>query len=623
MSTNKTKNQKDKSNLIICKNCCQEILKDKMFLHEGFCLRNNSYCEHCEKVFLKKDYEEHIKNIPKNLSKQKSDSQSQSQKSPETRSESVKPNSTTEHNDSMNNLNDNIESLYPTPSLEFVQMPPTELFHINNPIIISENGQIVSDKNKNEFLLPYLGINFFQNSKKSDEILDGIINQGEIFKENNTISRNSYKIEDLEKLLSSDCFDNNKLNNKVNIRERNNSNYSSDQLSNNKILRLSEKINEYHQNKSNKSKSFVNNINYNDTSLNCNNPIIGNNNLDGEKDLKNNIIINNNIITYNSNKNINKIHNIFSPQETHKKPIIINSLKKTNNNEVFEAKPSIKDSIKSHRGQIKNNINNYFENNILGKKEPKDSNSKKNQLFQSSGQKSKKNTIFKPLSENGKKKMSIKKCEYCNILFNIDEANIHYKNCKMKKEKKKKVRKFDIPKPKKKETIFLTDNFPSENIDEKGLDDKKRETLHRKFNAALNVISLNNDRRIDRGVISNPDRKSKNDIIIKENKITSLKKKLFNFNDENNQNNIKKDFPEDSMRYEKISKTQKRIYRIKRINNLSVDGNNIDLINNYIKGIKNKRTSEQQMGYNVLNTEVEIDPFLYFYDNFNINKIGH
>ena len=265
----------------------------------------------------------------------------------------------------------------------------------------------------------------------------------------------------------------------------------------------------------------------------------------------------------------------------------------------------------------------FFENNISGKKEPKDSNSKKNQLFQSSGQKSKKNTTPKPLSENGKKKMSIKKCEYCNILFNIDEANIHDKNCKMKKEKKKKVRKFDIPKPKKKETIFLTDNFPSENIDEKGLDDKKRETLHRKFNAALNVISLNNDRRIDRGVISNPDRKSKNDIIIKENKITSLKKKLFNFNDENYQNNIKKDFPEDSMRYEKISKTQKRIYRIKRINNLSVDGNNIDLINNYIKGIKNKRTSEQQMGYNVLNTEVEIDPFLYFYDNFNINKIGH
>ena len=214
MSKKEMKNSKTNSKLIICKNCRQEILEDKMFLHEGFCLRNNVFCEHCEKVFLKNDYDDHIKNIPKNLTKmKKSDSQSQSQKSPETCSESGKLNSVTEHNDSMNTLNDNIESLYPTPSLEFVQMPPTELFHINNPIIISENGKIVSSKNKNEYLLPYLGINPMETNPKTEEILDEMINQGEIFKENNTISRNSYKIEDLQKLLSKDSINSNNRSN--------------------------------------------------------------------------------------------------------------------------------------------------------------------------------------------------------------------------------------------------------------------------------------------------------------------------------------------------------------------------------------------------------------------------
>ena len=149
----------DQSKLVMCKNCHQDILEDKMFLHEGFCIRNNAYCEHCERVFLKKDYDEHCKNI----SKRQNDSLSLGQKSPETNSESGKPNS--DNNNSSNNIKENDELLNPKPSVEFVLMPATELFQINNPIIIS-NGQIVSEKNQNEFLLPYIGINNFQNSKK-------------------------------------------------------------------------------------------------------------------------------------------------------------------------------------------------------------------------------------------------------------------------------------------------------------------------------------------------------------------------------------------------------------------------------------------------------------------------
>jgi len=56
---------------IKCKNCHQNISESKIFLHEGFCLRNNKLCPECDKVFLIKEYEEHIKthNTKKNPDK--------------------------------------------------------------------------------------------------------------------------------------------------------------------------------------------------------------------------------------------------------------------------------------------------------------------------------------------------------------------------------------------------------------------------------------------------------------------------------------------------------------------------------------------------------------------------
>ena len=38
-----------------CKNCHQEISESKIFLHEGFCLRNNKLCPECDKIFLIKE----------------------------------------------------------------------------------------------------------------------------------------------------------------------------------------------------------------------------------------------------------------------------------------------------------------------------------------------------------------------------------------------------------------------------------------------------------------------------------------------------------------------------------------------------------------------------------------
>ena len=51
------KEDKEEPDTIRCDNCRQDIERKKMFLHEGFCHRNNVFCEHCEQVFLKEDYE--------------------------------------------------------------------------------------------------------------------------------------------------------------------------------------------------------------------------------------------------------------------------------------------------------------------------------------------------------------------------------------------------------------------------------------------------------------------------------------------------------------------------------------------------------------------------------------
>ena len=197
MSSKVAKKSNKDSKLVKCKNCRQDILKDKMFLHEGFCARNNIFCEHCEKVFLKKDYEEHVKSFKKLITIKEISSPTNSQKSKETQSETMKPSSYAEEND---NLSNNI-SLAPKPSLEVVQMPITELYKINAPIFVSETGHIISDKNKNENILPFLGLNF-RSSKISEKILDDIIEQGDIFKENNTISQNCYDFQGLTNLVN-------------------------------------------------------------------------------------------------------------------------------------------------------------------------------------------------------------------------------------------------------------------------------------------------------------------------------------------------------------------------------------------------------------------------------------
>ena len=129
--------------LIKCKTCRQDIPKEKMFLHEGFCQRNNIFCEHCEKVFLKKDYDEHLKDLRNSINSAKSTDIDENEYPPV--APVVIPTVTT--------------TINPSTVYKFVEMPLTEEYTINTPIVISETGNIVSSQNTNEFILPSLGIN--------------------------------------------------------------------------------------------------------------------------------------------------------------------------------------------------------------------------------------------------------------------------------------------------------------------------------------------------------------------------------------------------------------------------------------------------------------------------------
>ena len=53
-----------------CENCRQEIPLLKIKAHKSFCLKNNKYCPTCSKVFLKIEFEEHLKtHIPLNFNR--------------------------------------------------------------------------------------------------------------------------------------------------------------------------------------------------------------------------------------------------------------------------------------------------------------------------------------------------------------------------------------------------------------------------------------------------------------------------------------------------------------------------------------------------------------------------
>ena len=146
MSFKKSSVSNPESKITRCKTCRQDIATEKMFLHEGFCQRNNVFCEHCEKVFLKNDYDEHLKDLRNSINSSKSTAIDENEPIPVVNVMPVIKQSIT-------------TTINPNTIYEYVEMPFTEEYKVNNPIVISESGSIISSQNKNEFILPSLGIN--------------------------------------------------------------------------------------------------------------------------------------------------------------------------------------------------------------------------------------------------------------------------------------------------------------------------------------------------------------------------------------------------------------------------------------------------------------------------------
>lgn len=573
MSSKVAKKSSNDSKVVKCKNCRQDILKDKMFLHEGFCARNNIFCEHCEKVFLKKDYEEHVKSFKKLITIKEIGSPTNSQKSKETQSETMKPSSYTEEND---NLSNNI-SLAPKPSLEVVQMPITELYKINAPIFVSETGHIISDKNKNENILPFLGLNF-RSSKISEKILDDIIEQGDIFKENNTISQNCYDFQGLTNLVNKNNI-NSKTINSNNIDLRNSdSSFGSSFKENNSIYKNSI-IRELNSPTSRTIE--INKINENKENIQINSNI--NNNK------KFNTLYINKSIANNSQKIFKKRYNFLTFQQTPQKVPVNNthinsSLKRSEKLSM----PLDKISRRTPKRPIYKNPENSIEKSHYNtyKKEPKDSNSKKNR---NSNKIHYKFNYFKENSQIIDRYDSEIKDNNDNNKYIFSRFDTHIPLGKSKKTKSTRI--FDIPKPKRRGRKQYSEEFILEDIDEIGIDEKKRETLARQFNAStLNVISLNCEKK---------------SIQVNRTKL-SLKKKLFEGIIE--ERDEKKNYPEDSIREEKIKVKKCQLY--KKINNLSPDNNKICL--NGIK--KNKSQSINNL------KNWEIDNLVFFNNDKKVLK---
>ena len=479
MSTKNINNSKEETKLTKCKNCRQDIISEKMFLHEGFCHRNNVFCEHCQKVFLKKDYEQHIKDLPKNLTSEKKESSStNTQKSTS--------------NDEEPTLIKNTININPNPSLEYVQMPLVEEYTINAPIIISENGQIVSDKNKNEYILPFLGINPVSNNN--------IFQNENIYQENR---QQTYTVEDLKTFLGT-----NNEQDIAQIFELNNNQLKQNNITNNINFHNTNQLNDFNYD-----------INYTNQNINTNNC----NNYSNEV----NTDFNNNnkyskIISCSKNNNNN---NYFQQYQSPKR--ILNKVNITNNNDKLLYPKDKNEKIQNNcyiqkspenrkKGVNYNNIVSYSKS-----REPMDS---KRKLLTEPRQYVRKNykAENKNVFESEQKKKKRKICEFCKIM--VEDLSSHYNTCKSKKNNKsKEIKNKDLG-----DSISYFEILENQNNDECGIGDNNKKLLNREFVSALQPSKCNSENISSGKVCSLSKKRSKiNNELNEEPKSLNIKKKLF------------------------------------------------------------------------------------------------
>ena len=618
MASNDISNDNQDSKLIRCGNCRQNILASKMFLHEGFCSRNNIFCDHCQKVFLKKDYQNHLDNINNKNKNNRNSTKSKKKAKKQKESQNI------------NIFRSPIITKRQT-AFEYIEMPTTEELKINNPIIISD-GKIVSNKNKNDYLVPYFGIKSFDENNQNNNSLiktfdennqnnNSLIKTQDLYEKSDVLNQtellnvidsfhkkyDDYKIEiDLgKKMKNSSSMDdllmaNNRLTynllynpflDQINFEKDNYVKYE-DNIYNNTIndiikytdLPYKEKSfsnllinNNDNNNNNNNNNSLIYNNDNNNIDINDNNNYIDMDKDKQNKNKKNNIIINNNIITYNSNNSINKIDNIYNKEEKHytqNKNTNIDSIKKKI---LIDRQKDICNIKEPNDNLSKNTFQNYqFSSYIMEKeKKPQNNYSKKNDNKQNPESESTENK-----NKNDTKKKE--KCEFCNS--EVDDLVMHYQYYHLKR-----INEFVIPK--KRDTLLLNEKLNEGNTDEIGIDDSKKKILLRELKPNFHAHPNKVEPRSTLAVPSTP-YIIKMDKFKKPEKIEKITKKSINVNNSKDNNkrvkkkngrnakhlNLKHSNSEDYIKYERSALDNNRL-DINTYNSPEIQTGMINVIN--------------------------------------------
>lgn len=487
MSSKNISEEKDDNKIVRCENCRQDILAKIMFLHEGFCQRNNVFCEHCEEVYLKEDYKEHIEELKQNLITKKIESYSDSKRSTSNEEENIP-------------IEHSITTIIPNPTIEYVQMPLVEQISINTPIIISENGTIVSNKNKNEYLLPYLGISPSQNNFFSGEEF--------IYGENQNFINYPY----IETQTQNQIYPLEQYNNIYN-----NIIEYDDFFTNNTIKRNNTEI--FNRNLKLNIFDDYNIINNNLINYNYNNKCITYNN---------NVI--DNINEYN-NKKTKKIFNYFKKDKIQRKQfnsedkMCKRNKKYDSPKDKYPRKTIINKIIKKSPVNRRKQLHNYIS---FDDKKPTDKESKlltEKRIFKKKIIKD----IFKTQSISDSKTKTIQKCGYCQTI--IEDPFFHFKECKKRKliksNKNKKIKK------KINDKLLLTEKLKTSDIDEFGIEENNKRVLNRNFIPFLNISNLNSTINPSSPFISNEDinKKEKPKKIKTKKKIFKRQSPIINYKD--------------------------------------------------------------------------------------------
>ena len=656
---------------IKCGNCRQDIIADKMFLHEGFCKRNNVFCEHCERVYLKKDYKDHIIEISDILSaknresiskkiktnsennnndnkiindnnnennKKKENDNIDDNKTSNIKNDNKNSNDTKnknnikDNNQEINDNNNKIDNIQKVPekvndnsSINQERVNWIEQYTINTPIIISPNGEIISKKNKNEFLLPILGFEGVRNNNQNYLIDDNVYLNQDYFANvnNNNININNHlNYEQLNYINNGEQINNLYYPNDIGVQnvfrtieyngQKYNLNNQNNQYRNNnynekKIIKKKKKAKKnlvLNHNSNNIDNIDLSNIEFSSvTKINSsnNNNIIfpeekkNNDNFNFiEKNIPNNknLILNNNLNKYYSKNSINQESSIFinpierTPQRINiydtntlnntRKSFIISSKYKTTTefNPIRVSKYRVKNINKNIIDN--NSINNNFNNSPIRAKEPLDNTEKRNIR--------RKNFLFSPIEK-------INRIEEEPNIINVNDVN-DSNNIVISKENSKTIEQSNI-----------------ENINDSNDNEIINKNIIRNLKPTFNTI--NSETIHYRSNIMSNKAKSQDKNIIK-------KKSFQTVTNNNNNNNDKKINKKYNLTSKKIIKKKPKFIKDYLLEQSQKTNNNDDINqnNNMIK----KMNSAQEINYKFANNTFDLKGKIYENNESQLNK---